>query len=74
MIEEDIHETREAIRFIEEKMRFLRNKIEKAGGIEVAAGKIPKAWERFCLGPQLLSEKQILLNALEHELRDNVPS
>jgi hypothetical protein len=68
MVREDIDETRTAISFIERKMQFLKQKIEGAGGDELAPSLVPKAWRRFQLGPVLLAERKSKLAALEEEL------
>lgn len=50
-------------------MLFLKQKIDLAGGEEIAQEKVPKAWQRYCIGPQLILDKQNLLKKYEDELQ-----
>lgn len=68
-VNDDIQETIETIQFIEKKMIFLKQKIEAAGGEEVAESKVPQAWKRYCLGPQLIEQQQKALQIFEEELK-----
>ena len=51
-------------------MIFLTEKINLAGGEEVAEVKVPQAWKRYCLGPQLIQQKQEELRKYENELKE----
>jgi ubiquitin-protein ligase len=68
----DVEAAQITIRFIEEKMRYLEVKVNLAGGGRLAKKRVPKAYRRLRLGPNLLAmarkelrEKQNALAAVE---------